>query len=384
MPRSQKSGRFMLSLVVLVLLGLGVMAWLERGTLLAWYHVRQLLQAGDANREARAQCVAELGDAAIPGLLDGLKEQDPVVCANVRAGLSLLARAGGGLSESRAAELVGRLAKDFGHLSRPGQHQVLEMTGEWFQTDPAAAAMPGLMSACGRLLAAALGASDSEVQSAGLQLCRALLSQPQGAEVLATGRELARAYLLAGDAEVRVKAIQMALHPGMDLLESVAGLLHDPAVEVRRAALIAVGPAGPADKVVLDEILLPCLRDPDSEVRQLCAAALRGRGLGPEDVELARLLTDPQPLQRMRCLEHLGGPRNLDPAVWLRRLSQDPDPSVRAAASRIMGEQKNVELIERLEQMAHNDPSPTVRYLAGYWLRQARQLQAEADGEMVP
>src|SRR5262249_32094741 len=152
------------------------------------------------------------------------------------------------------------------------------------------------LTACGRLLAAAPSASDSDVQAAGLQLCQLLIEQPQGSEVLSTGREVVRAALQAKEPEVRVKAIQVGLHPGMDLLETVAGMLQDPDVRVRQAAILAVGPADSAGrKAVLDEVLLPGLGDPDAEVRRLTEAALRSRGLGPEHLELARLLIDPQP-----------------------------------------------------------------------------------------
>ena len=73
--------------------------------------------------------------------------------------------------------------------------------------------------------------------------------------------------------------------------------------------------------------------------------------------------------------------RDLDASVWLRRLSQDPAPAVRAAAVRVMGQQRIVDLTDRLEQMAHSDPSPTVSYLASFYLKIAREIQAEPDSE---
>jgi hypothetical protein len=127
---------------------------------------------------------------------------------------------------------------------------------------------------------------------------------------------------------------------------------------------------GPADKVVLDETLLPCLRDPDEEVRRLCEQALYGRGLGPEHIRLGRLLTAPEPGERLQVLDELRRTPELDAAVWLRRLSHDPAPSVRAAAVRVMGS-PGLNLNDRLDQMARNDPSETVSWLANYYLRSA-------------
>lgn len=371
----QRNGRYVLGLVFLVLLGLGVVVWLERTTLLAWFQVRMLAQANEANREDRAARVAGLGEAAVPGLLECLHRDQVTVCQNARAGLAALVHPDGHFSESQAADLLARLGREFGHFSPTGQQQVLEMTAEWFQNDPAAAAVPGLLTASGRLLTAALGASDSEVLAAGLRLCQVLIEQPQGSEVLNTGRELVRAALQAKEPEVRVQAIQVGLHPGMDLLETVAGLLQDPVVQVRRVAILAVGPADSAGrKAVLDEVLLPGLGDPDPEVRRLTEAALRSRGLGQDHLELARLLIDPHPAQRMRVLDQLRRASDLDPGIWLRRLSQDPAPSVRAAAIRVMGQQTSVDLTDRLEQLAQGDPSPTVCYLAGFYLKMARSL----------
>src|SRR5262249_18334971 len=159
------------------------------------------------------------------------------------------------------------------------------------------------------------------------------------------------------DAAARLHAIRLALRPGVELFEPVAGLLADRSAEVRRAAILAVGPA---DKAVLDETLLPCLRDPDPEVRPLCESALRGRGLTEAHLRRSRLLIDPEPAVRLQVLDHLGSSADLEPGIWLRRLSHDPAPSVRAAAARVMGQQTLLDLTDRLDQMARSDPSPSV------------------------
>jgi hypothetical protein len=51
---------------------------------------------------------------------------------------------------------------------------------------------------------------------------------------------------------------------------------------------------------------------------------------------------------------------NLDAGVWLRHLSHDSAPEVRFAAIRVIQEDGLEELNDRIDQMARNDPSPTI------------------------
>jgi hypothetical protein len=360
-------------LVLALLLGGAALAWTEREALLAWYYVRGLAHAGPEDREPWVARVAGLDEAAVPALLDCLGRPEEPVCANARAALARLAH-DWGLADTRTVGLIAQAAHRFPRLSAAGQREVLEMTAGWFAA-PAAPA-DGLVPACGRLLSASAGAAGPEAQRAGLELAAVLLAQPQRAAALSAAREAVRAALRGEAAGNRIRAVQLALQPGMDLLEDVVALLSDPEAEVRRAAMLAVGPA---DNVVRDEGLLPSLHDPDAEVRRLCEAALRGRGLRPEHLKLGRALTDPRPAVRLQVLDLLGGPEagGLDRGLWLRRLSHDPSPHVRFAAMRAASEQNLTDLADRLEQMGRSDPSPTVCKWAPFYLR---RLQGRSPG----
>jgi len=136
---------------------------------------------------------------------------------------------------------------------------------------------------------------------------------------------------------------------------------------------------GPADHLVRDEALLPCLHDKDAEVRRLCEIALQSRGLRPEHLRLGRLLTHPIATMRLQVLDELNSSADLDPALWLRRLSHDPSPAVRAGALRMMSERANLDLDDRMEQMARGDPSPTVSSLARFYLRESRVQPTRAE-----
>src|SRR5262249_4854087 len=153
----------------------------------------------------------------------------------------------------------------------------------------------------------------------------------------------------------------------------------------RRAAVDTVGPP---DKAVPDEALLPCLHDPDPEVRRMCEEALTElRGLKPIHLKLGRLLTDPHFLVRIRVLDELrelqlreeeqNVKTPLAPAVCMCRLSHAPMPSVRAAAAWAMARQGRDDCARRLGEMSRDDPSPTVCYLAGYYLKLANAPPGE-------
>src|SRR5262249_58102889 len=99
------------------------------------------------------------------------------------------------------------------------------------------------------------------------------------------------------DGDNRALAARLALHPGMDLQQQTLPLLRDPKPEVRRVAILVVGPA---QNVISTDDLLRWLHDPDAEVRRLCEVALSGRQVPKEHIRLGRLLTDASPHERLK------------------------------------------------------------------------------------
>ncbi len=367
---SNRGRKLAAGLVAGLLLVGGAVAWEERTPLICWFYVRGLTRADELTRERWVERVAPLGEAAVPDLLDALGDARPAACANARAALARLG-SDWGAGDPRCTKLADQITRKWDELSASGKACAREIAAD-LARGPATPA-PGLISACARLLAASARGNDPESQAGALALCAVLLPRPDGSEAVSPGRGVVRACLAHPDPAVRVLAIRLALHPGMDLLEDVVPLLADQAPEVRKAALVAVGPA---EQVVRDEALLPCLHDPDAEVRRLGELALRGRGLRPEHIRLGKVLTDPSPVVRLQVLDQLRRVPDLDPAVWLRRLSHDPSPAVRAAAMRAMSQQSAVDLTDRIDQMARDDPSPTVCTLARYYLKHSRAVSA--------
>jgi hypothetical protein len=370
------SRKFFTVLLLVFLFGCGIVAWRERASLLSWFYVYNLARASESNRERWVERVANLGEMALPRLFDCLTQDDTQVCANARAALELMSRMWGS-GDARTADLALVLSREFAHFSASGQKQILDLAAGWFREDsgrPAAPARSALVSACGSLLSESAALGYEDVLSSALELCSVLLNQPseeQPSKPLDPALKLAAAALHSAAADNRLHAVRLSLYPGMaDLLEQVAALLSDESAAVRRAALVAVSRARDA---VHDDQLLPCLHDPDPEVRRLCEQALIARGLRREYLELGRLLTDPQPARRLQVLDRLRESTELDPGLWLRRLSHDPSPSVRVAAIRAMTQQNFVDLSDRIDQIAREDSNPTVRQLAHYYLNCPRR-----------
>jgi hypothetical protein len=344
---------------VLVLLAAALGAiYLEQVPVLAWYYVRGLSRAAnETERDAWIGRLRGLRKAPLVRLIDILRQSDARACANSQMALKALA--------ASAEDVAGPLADAFPNLSPVGQRTALDFAAELIQArGPRGERSDPLLAAAARLLAAVAEVTDADVRGRALVLADLVLADnPE--EVRQPCRELARACLRDTDRTNRLQAVRLSLRPGLNLVELVVPLLADPDPEVRRAVLLAVGPE--PDAVATDD-LLRWLHDPDEEVRTLCEQALRGRGLQDVHVKLGRFLTAPQPATRLQVLDVLRKATAVEPGAWLRRLTHDPAPAVRAAAVRAAVEQSEVDLTDRIEQMAQDDPSPTVRQLARYYL----------------
>ena len=166
--------------------------------------------------------------------------------------------------------------------------------------------------------------------------------------------------------DVRIQAVATALRPEVDAVPVIAPLLTDSVPEVRRAAILALGPIRDGRAAVADDELLKCLHDTDAEVRQLCEMSLRSRGRSPRDIRLGRRYTAPDPAERQKLLLDLADEEELDVGVWLDRLTADADPAVRAGVARL-AYTRNIDLGSRLDQLSRTDPDPTVRRVANFY-----------------
>jgi hypothetical protein len=338
-------------------------AWLCRTPLMARYSVYRLTHSEEGQQGPWLERVAGLDEAAIAPLVDVMRREDERGCANSKEALAFLGKRWG-LEDSRTGNLVDLLADGFSGFSRSGQCQTLDLAAGWFQLARGAIGGGPIRDACVRLVGESSRAPDPEVHSHALRLGEVMLARSPHGQELHACRQLTRACFRDEESANRIAAIHLASHPEVSLLQPASGLLDDGDPLVRRAAMLAVGSAPEA---ISSDDLLRWLHDPDQEVKRLCEAALRGRGLQEAQLKLGRLLTDPEPRSRLQVLEYVRHHSELEPGLWLRRLSHDPSAAIRAAAVRTAAEMRLVSLADRLGQMATTDPSPTVRQMAAYY-----------------
>lgn len=356
--------KFTLAALVLVLLTSA--AWWQQGTLLGWHYMQRLHQADEQDRQAWLTRLIEL-DVAIQGrALDCLRDDSR--------------------SELGQAILTG-LARRWNEDDARGQRLANDLLEQW-TTFRAAGKAAALETACALLngpqkkdigLAPQLlrwGAAELPGERATLRLASVLAERRTLEAGLA--RELAQAGLKSLDAEVRAQAVLLVLQPALNsdsqLQAQAAARLRDVSEQVRRAALLVVG-AKP--ELVSDDDLLPLLHDADTEVVRLCEVALRSRGLQDEQLRLARLISAADPADRLQVVHFLTEGTDLDPGIWLRRLCRDASPAVRAGAIRTAALQPGGLVHDCLQELAENDPSPTVRQLAQFYLRPSRRVANE-------
>lgn len=354
-------------LAALILSGVAVIAWSQRGPVWAWHCVRQLSQADEESRAHWEEQVADLEEAALPSLLNGLRNRDASVCANLHGPLQRLAKNWGPTHEKTHA-LAEQLRDRFDEFSPAGQEKAVLVVSSMLQADGPKPLPPRLTKVAGDILQVA--DRRPELRGASLVLAAELVDGVEPGQWVDVARELAERGLQDDAVGIRVAALHLLMREPMrkdkELLEKTIPCLRDAAPAVRRAAVLVL--AAESD-LVREESFLPLLHDDDAEVQHLVEMALRKRKLTDQDIEIARMISAKEAGTRMRVLQHLHRVHDFNVGGLLRQLSLDPAPAVRAAAARAAGENPHVDFAERLREMAADDPSETVRQNAQFYLQ---------------
>jgi hypothetical protein len=198
----------------------------------------------------------------------------------------------------------------------------------------------------------------------------------QHPEAAARSRDLVRSALTDETATVQIEAIRFALRPEINLPADVVPLLKSPDAQVRRGAILALGPVLEDQTPILGtEELFPWLHDSDFEVRQLCRSALLTRGLDAEQIGYAQLLSDPRTTERLKLLADLRfATTTSSVGQWLERLSRDSDPAVRIGSARVASEMQ-LRFANWLTRLAEQDSDQLVRRWAKYYRQESERIK---------
>jgi len=311
-----------------VVIGAGAVgAFMQRESIGRWWAVRSFMQPGD--RASQVTALSAYGEPVVPSLLATWKGTDGDLISASADVLSQMIKEWG-RDDERTARLRTQLVTGYDQWSEPGCTVALRCLDEsGIGTDAGTDA--GTISGCRRIAAHAL---QSPV------------------------------------VDQRIYGIRFALKPELGLLPQVVPLLKDSSPEVRRAAMVTVGPRLEGEEaipeVIAAEDLLAWLHDEDAEVRRLCERSLRTRGLREDEIRLGRRLTHPDAQERLGLLIDLSRAEDVDLPMWLERLSRDSSSAVRAATARVASE-RQVPIDDRLDEMSRTDPDSAVRTIAEYY-----------------
>ena len=353
-------------LALLAFTGLAGFAWFERKPILSWHYVRLLTYAYEENREERALNVAALEQAALPGVLEALRQNDLLVCANMQHALFLLANQWG-LTDPRTLEMFEQCREQFDEFSPAGREKVVYLLTNLLRQDTPKPLPPRLTKVISDILVAA--EQRDELLGLALLLAAELIDCVQPGQWVDASRAMVERGIADSNPDTRTYAAMLLIREPMrkekSLYDKAKLLLRDPHAGVRQAVMVILASA---TEEIREESFMHLLHDEVPGTRELCETILRKRGLTDNDIEMARKTGDEDPITRMQVLEDLRQMPGANLHEWLRRLSHDPEAAVRAAAVRAAGDYLQVDFSARLREMAAEDPNETVRQNARYYL----------------
>lgn len=128
--------------------------------------------------------------------------------------------------------------------------------------------------------------------------------------------------------------------------------------------------------------LMRRLRSIDPATEAAARAELVRRGFSEVQLELALRLFDPDPEVRKQLVRTLPEMRSIDASPWLLQLCRDQNPDVRRSAFTLMATTTDPRLIERLIQIARQDPDSTIKRHAERLANRRDEARRPAPGRM--
>ena len=109
--------------------------------------------------------------------------------------------------------------------------------------------------------------------------------------------------------------------------------------------------------------VMKALQSAQPGVASNAAAELARRGYSPQQIDLAKMLYDPNPAVRIELAQVAQKTSSIDAKPWLLSLSQDQDANVRYAAAGIMATSTDPDLLRRVDELGRTDSDPRMQQL---------------------
>lgn len=323
------------------------------------------LREGDARAlEATQKRVAGKADAPRSAVTDVEAGEFINLVGGIRAGFLKFPAVGRGAATVVAATMIER-----------------------FGVDPAPARLMETLKPIHDVYTAALADGDPEVRFVALGQTSKFwswipgrtLSQEDEQAIAAWKEDLHKPVvrgLASNDVRTRAAAIySLGFLPIDSAAAPALAYLNDPAVEVRRQAIISFA-ARPS--LLTEDHLLQRIHDADGPISDAAISALKLRGLSQEQISLGGLMTSPRADQRASVVALVKDRTDIDPVIWLLRLSHDADQSVRIQAVQALGERNAQDPVvkRRIVEMAQSDASADVRQAAAKLMPSSEETTA--------
>jgi hypothetical protein len=161
---------------------------------------------------------------------------------------------------------------------------------------------------------------------------------------------------------LRAAAVACLAALPIDRLAAPGAAYHEDPSAIVRAQVLST--YAQRRNLLSDEAVLARISDRDPRIPIIARQVLKARGLTQDQIDLGALIMHPKPELRASVIPLLTQRSDIDPVVWLLQLSRDPVESVRLKAIPALAEQPSSAAKLRLEEMAVQDSSPTVRKAA--------------------
>lgn len=348
---------------MLVVVAVGGVGFWKYDQVSSWYQAWRLRSATPEMHNTYAARLEQMGLAGTEALSRMFTLQDETACQNAEQVMTRVLQAWTA-KDSRFDMALQQLADQAAGFSVQGQAACLQMLKTLFANNEPT------QSASQLILAMLSQPQNSpEARLAVFDLMVAMLASETPAESL---QRQAKTWVVAGlrddSVAVRLAAIRLAVSPGLQLHENLVPLVAagttDTAPEVRQLVLLALGEH---ERLLSTDDLCRFLSDSQEAVRLTAERALKVRGLGQGQIQLAKRMHDSNPMARAEVPGLVLISPDIDLYLWMERLCSDPSPAVRAATARAMAQTKDERLDTLMKKLMDDDRDPTVQQISRFY-----------------